>query len=293
MQKYNLKCKKYNNGTAQLALYSTAVSYKTEYDYMRDEARNNYQVAENPFCDAYAQVVSEFDVKEMQRELSDSEKRKNAVAGGKRAKKKIADYARSNEWEWFCTFTFAVDKIDRYDYAKCSKAIRKWLNHIRERYAPKLKYIVVPEMHKDGAWHFHALLADCGTLPFVCAISSNTGKPITTGKNHTQVFNVEKWHYGFTTATRVCDTRRVSQYILKYITKTLCENTIGKQRYFCSQNLDLPTVYKMLVDTFGTTDEVEILFEILGLQNMTVSYVKDVSGDYMDVRYIEFVENEV
>ena len=37
-----------------------------------------------------------------------------------------------------------------------TKKVSKWLDHLH-RIAPKIRYMVVPELHKDGAYHFHGL----------------------------------------------------------------------------------------------------------------------------------------
>lgn len=72
----------------------------------------------------------------------------------------IYDIARSDCWEWFLTYTFEQSKVDRYDYSWCSQKMSDWLKNMR-RVCPDMKYIVVPEQHKDGAWHFHGLFKNC------------------------------------------------------------------------------------------------------------------------------------
>lgn len=279
MQGYNAKLKKFNNGEAQIIFYSKPIFCKTDYEMMLDEVKND---TNNNFSKSTHDIV--------ERALTDEEKMETALKGGKRAKKKISDYARSNKWDWFTTFTFNDRCSDRYNYNECSKKIRKWLNNIRNRYAQNLKYLAVPEQHKDGAWHFHILLSNCGNISFLQAINPKTDLPIKTKKGQ-PVFNIDNWNYGFSTATRVTDTKGVAKYILKYITKTLCESTIGQQRYFISNNLDIPEVIKMCIDTFGTTDDVIVLLSQLGLADYYVSNFKDVSSDYLDVRYIELVSS--
>ena len=69
--------------------------------------------------------------------------------------------ARSNRWDWFVTLTFAPDKVDRSDYGACVKLLSKWLNNCRRK-VPEMKYIVVPEQHKSGAWPFHGLFSQIG-----------------------------------------------------------------------------------------------------------------------------------
>lgn len=80
---------------------------------------------------------------------------------------KIYEITRSNMWEYFITLTFDPKKVDSFNYEEVSKKLSKWLNHLKERYAPDLRYIVVPELHKSGRYHFHGMLANCGNMEFV------------------------------------------------------------------------------------------------------------------------------
>ena len=89
----------------------------------------------------------------------------------------------------------------------------------------------MPELHKDGAYHFHGLLANCDGLGLVYS-----GKI----QKRQMVYNISSFRLGFTTATQVKDTNKVSVYVTKYITKDLCALTSGKKRYWCSRNLARP-----------------------------------------------------
>ncbi len=147
-----------------------------------------------------------------------------------RTKNIIYNIARSNAWEWFITLTFDRKKTDASDYDLVVYRLKIFLNNLQQRKCPGLKYLIVPELHADKEhYHFHGLLACCGSLAFRFSghYSEKSGDP---------VYNITDWTYGFTTATRVKDTRRASSYITKYITK---ENGLllkGKNRYYCSRN---------------------------------------------------------
>ena len=179
----------------------------------------------------------------------------------------------------FVTFTFSSEKTDRYDYDECSRLVRRWLNNQR-RNAPDLQYLIVPEQHKDGAWHFHGLLSNTGNIKFI-----DSGKKDKQGNN---IYNMAKWSNGFTTATAVTDVFKVSKYIGKYITKDLCELTKGKQRYFVSQNMPEPDEFTFFVDT-----DVEDFSQFLGTLADSIGYeVTFVSsprkkGSFVDVDYYE------
>lgn len=142
----------------------------------------------------------------------------------------IYEISRANTWDYFITLTFNRKLIDSSDYDLLSNKVGIWLKNLKSRYAPDLKYLIVPELHKDGIhYHFHAVIANTGKIKFV---DSGIKK-----KGHI-VYNMPNWKYGFSTATKVADSNRVSAYITKYITKELCSLSKNRRRFWCSQNCD-------------------------------------------------------
>lgn len=142
-----------------------------------------------------------------------------------RSKNMIIEYARANDWQWFSTFTFDPQKVDSFDYKLCYQKLYQWLNNLQKRKAPDIKYLGVPEQHKSGRWHFHVLMSNVGALELVQSPVKG-------------VYNIGGWKYGFSTATAVRSSKRVSSYITKYITKDLLEHTQGQHRYIKSRNLE-------------------------------------------------------
>ena len=57
-----------------------------------------------------------------------------------------------------------------------------------------------------------------------------------------EIYNINKrsFKYGFTTATKIESTEKVSNYITKYITKELITMSKGQRRYLYSKNLAKP-----------------------------------------------------
>ena len=91
---------------------------------------------------------------------------------------------------------------------------------------------------------------------------------------------MDDWKLGFSVATKVTDTYKVSNYITKYITKDLCAITPGKQRYFVS-SIPKPKTFTALIDS----DEVDgFIQEVADSYGADLEYQKDVSG-YLDVNY--------
>lgn len=125
----------------------------------------------------------------------------------KRAKDKIYDISSLNNFTHFVTLTLDSSKIDRYDYSVICKKLKKWLNNMSNRY--DLVYIIVPELHKDGAVHFHGLIK--GNYKLVFSGKSYKGK---------EIYNLDNWHYGFTTCVELDNNiDSIAYYICKYITK--------------------------------------------------------------------------
>lgn len=167
------------------------------------------------------------------------EERERSLENSKnRTKQKIYECCRSNEWEWFCTFTFNPDLIDRHDYKKVSAAMSRWLNEIKKKYCPDLKYILIPEAHKDGAVHFHGLFSNTGDLIFVESGVSFRNKD----GDRCKIYNLVQFYLGFSNMTKVYHPERITSYICKYITKDLVLLTENNKRYWISRNLEKPNI---------------------------------------------------
>lgn len=140
--------------------------------------------------------------------------------------------------------------------------------------APNMKYIIIPELHKDGIhYHFHGLLADCSQLTFVDSGIVQNGKI---------VYNISDFKYGFTTATKVEDTRKVSSYISKYITKDLEIHIKGKRRFLASKNCEKVRV----IDYHMTEEEIETLIDSISL-DITHMKTQDIPEAHQRIKYIE------
>ena len=147
----------------------------------------------------------------------------------RRTKSTIADLVLCNNFEFFCTFTFDKRKVDRYNVNACKRVMSTWL-HRQRQHSPELEYLIVPEFHKDGALHFHALISNFnGRL--------KDSKKMQNGR---KVYNMTGYRSGFTTAVPIDHNKAaVSNYIKKYITKDM-PMIHNKKRYWVSNNLQRP-----------------------------------------------------
>lgn len=207
------------------------------------------------------------------------------MQNSKRDKKKVYDLARANQWDWFLTFTFDKNKVNRFDYNECVSKLKKWLNNFSSRKCyGHLKYLIIPEKHKNGAWHFHGLFANA---PDTCFEFSGVVK------DGNLVFNLTSYKLGYTTATKVKDTNKVSHYITKYMTKELTTDLKGKNRHLASRNLNKPIEFssetlEQIEDYFNISLEDE-RNELLFSQEK--SYV--VNNYVNKVTYEEYLLNEI
>lgn len=147
----------------------------------------------------------------------------------RRSRTMLEDLCICNNFELFCTFTFDPKRYNSKSILFCRNYMTTWLHNIKNRGSKGLEYLVVPELHKSGAIHFHALLRGYhGKL-----------KDSRHCQHGRRVYNLPNWHFGFSTAVEIDNQEAVSRYIRKYITKDMLVFP-GKKRYFCSQGLVRP-----------------------------------------------------
>lgn len=198
----------------------------------------------------------------------------------------IYTISRANKWEYFITLTIDPKKLDNTDFNLVSEKLNIWTNNLKKRYAPDLKYIIVPELHKDKSkWHFHGLFADIGKMPLtfsgkVCVgkfVYDYVKKPFAT-----KIYNIPLWKYGFSTATIIRDSSKASSYITKYITKDLSHILQNQHRYLASQNIDKPLERVFNIDY----DE---LTRIYSKYLSHITYMSDVKlpGAGQEILYME------
>lgn len=165
-------------------------------------------------------------------------------------RRKIRGYAFSNNFRWFVTLTFNPEKVDSSDYETAKNTLLKWCRRMRDRH-DRFDYLIIPELHKSGAVHFHGLLGDI-PAHFVGALNPKTGKPII--RHDRQVYNLTEWEYGFSDCEEIESPERAASYITKYVTAALLtdKEMYNKKRYFNSQGLAKPVV------SFGMSDNTDL-----------------------------------
>lgn len=173
-----------------------------------------------------------------------------------RTKDSIYKIALSNDWDYFCTFTFNPNIIQSNIYDECVYAMSNWLHNAKKKLAPDLKYLIVPEYHSDKSkFHFHALISNVGRLTLIDSQHrANKGTKI--------IYNCLNYRLGFSTFLPI-DKNEESQnkicgYMLKYITKDLATLSIGRRRYWYSiNNCEKPIINDFFVDIDEMNNYVE------------------------------------
>lgn len=192
-----------------------------------------------------------------------------------RSKQQLIGICRANLWDYFITFTFNPRLVDSSNYEEVCQKAGKWMNNLKVRTCPDLKYVLVPELHKDGEhYHLHGLMANCKGLRL--RVSGRLDKK---GKI---IYNMPAWRYGWNTATEVEHSGKVANYISKYITKDSDGLLRGKKRYWCSHNTVRPD--DCAVEYF-VNDHMELIAQL----SDNIKYLKKshIAQCNSDVWYIE------
>jgi len=168
-----------------------------------------------------------------------------------RVKSKLYEYALCNPWDWFITFTLDPAKYDRHDLERYHKELSQWLRDYSKRKCNnQLKFLLVPERHKDDAWHIHGFLYGLPIehlTPFTLQehLPDYIRKKLLKGE---QVYNWLPYakKFGYCNIEPIRNNEAASKYILKYITKDLskCVSEINAHMYYCSRGLQIAETIK-------------------------------------------------
>lgn len=144
-----------------------------------------------------------------------------------RTKRNIKELALCNNFEYFATVTIASSSCDRYSLIECQKKFKCKLQTIK-KYNRKFKYLFITEKHKDGAFHFHGLVAN---IPLIT-------------NNYGYFSNPTLNKLGFNSFSKIIDYNKCCNYITKYITKDCIRNE-HNQIYISSRGLKKADKYEI------------------------------------------------
>lgn len=164
-----------------------------------------------------------------------------------RAKQTVKEYALCNPWDYWCTFTIDAQKYDRYNLDTFKKEFKEFLHNYNRRCPDesKVRYLLVPEQHKDGAWHLHG---------FIKGIKS---EDIYTNKHGYLTWKQYEKKFGYISMDIIKDMDRAASYILKYMTKDPGKNVseLNKHMYYASNGLQKAVeLYRGKANYYGKWD---------------------------------------
>jgi hypothetical protein len=130
----------------------------------------------------------------------------------------------------------------RFNEVICKSKIEVWLKNQKKRNG-KFQYLIVSELHKNGAYHFHAVIKDyAGKIK--PSIKKETGEQLI-DKFKRKVFELPGYKSGFSRATQITANPKsyanTANYLNKYITKDM-PRLSGKKRYWRTNDLKKPIV---------------------------------------------------
>ena len=228
---WNVKCKVYPDGSTNTIYCNQRIFNDTPTEHKPKEKK---QSDENPLPIHKTVTVG--------KSGNGCEVREDSL---KRAKDKIQDIVLCNKFDYFVTLTFNPRKVDSFNVEEVKNVIKNWLSVGVQR--RNYKYIAIPEYHKSGRIHLHALMS--GDLRLVDS-----------GHRHNQkiIYNIEDWQekFGFCTAIPIDgNINSLSYYITKYITKG--NDKIFGRFYWSSRNLvRVPDIEYSMTD-FGLVNQYE------------------------------------
>lgn len=140
-----------------------------------------------------------------------------------RAKTNIYDYCLNNEFKYFVTITIN-SSYNRYDLDWLRRNTSQIIRNLRLKYGLCFKYILIPEKHKNGAWHLHGL--------FDCSFEKDF---YINDNGYLSWKSYDK--FGFSSISVIKDYLSCCKYITKYVKKDFESREKTKHLYFCSHNL--------------------------------------------------------
>lgn len=238
----NAQVKRYPDGSAAVLVFDRAIIRERGWEAAQPERRES---AEEAGGDEAAHGAGE-----------EERRAANLARSKRRARSAVFDLARATDFDFFVTLTVDPDKLDRYDAGEVFRHLHDWLDNCVRRHG--LAYVLIPELHKDGAVHFHALFNDAQRVVDSGTISLPGGGKPRRPRSKAQraswlaaggqpVYNLPAWGWGFTTAIRLYGDREAAiGYVVKYITKSA--EKIGGRWYYSGGPLRRPDVWAVNLD---------------------------------------------
>lgn len=153
-----------------------------------------------------------------------------------RAKSMVLQYALCNPWEFFFTGTLDKTKFNRHDLDAYQRKLSQFIRDKRKEYGTQVQYLLIPEQHRDGAWHIHGMISGLPGSALRCFRPPAPQKLI-----NSEYLNWPDYQkkFGFCSLGPIRHPVATSFYITKYVSKELSQRggDLGKHLYFHSRPL--------------------------------------------------------
>lgn len=203
-------------------MYNQSTSrYKTNYYNVKKFNDNYFEVVLLKYPVKNKGFESDRDVESFR---TYDNKLDNSIA---RAKSRIFEYSMSNEFDYFITLTLDKNKYNRYDLDKFIKDFGQFVRNRRRKYQSNIQYLLIPERHKNGAWHLHGLIKN---IPSDFLSVNENG--------YLDWYDYRK-KFGYVSLSKVKNLEAVSRYITKYVTKDFDKGVTEKYKkmYYVTRGL--------------------------------------------------------
>lgn len=221
-------------GVSQYNIYDRNIAYLKKYN------NDNYKIVYMKSCRKAGYVERSSSIKGKKNTAGNTYKLDESLS---RTRAKVYELALCNPWEYFVTLTLSPDGHNRKDLAAYKRQLSKWLNNLNYRHNINIKYLLIPEPHKNGAWHMHGLFSGIPEewlteftlqerLPHRVRRLLRKGRTIYNWTGYADKF-------GWVTCERIRNFDACAKYITKYITKELGNSGIelNHHMYYCSKGL--------------------------------------------------------
>lgn len=167
---------------------------------------------------------------------------------------RVRDLILSNsDFVYFGTMTFDKKKVkSRKDAVVLHRALKRFFQYLG------IKFILIPERHKDGSIHFHGVFGksiEPYLKLFVIGESRMSSFMVKAIKNGRILYDFPKYQerFGFCDFELIQNRQAISNYVSKYIIKGFLEpqNRIFSHRFFASKGLNRPSVIDSAPSTQG------------------------------------------
>ena len=200
-----------------------------------------------------------------------------------RSRRMILEKALCNQWDWFCTFTIDGAKADRSDLGSWWERFSQWLRDKRKK-GYDIRFLLVPEQHKDGSWHAHGLLSGVPESELVTFQEMDSrGYRTAEGRRLPQKLRKSGYYnwttyqekFGFCSLGKIKDPVACGFYITKYITKDQDRMVkgVGLHSYYVSRGLHSAEKH---LDFYGRDPDIDrLLVNKYDFCSTGMTHVKD------------------